>query len=86
MADFEKYAEGIKNTAGFVDGLSDENKLNVYGTFKQASTGDCNIARPGMFDPKGKAKWDAWDAKKGMSQEDARQAYVDLLTELGLEL
>ena len=27
-------------------------------------------------------KWDAWEAKKGMSQDDAKQAYVDLVTPL----
>jgi hypothetical protein len=25
-------------------------------------------ARPGIFDPKGRAKWDAWDARKGKYQ------------------
>lgn len=86
MADkFEQYAEGVKNE-GFVGGLADENKLAIYGLFKQATIGDCNTSRPGMLDFKGKAKWDAWDAKKGMSQEDAKIAYVDLLIELGLEL
>jgi len=67
MADFEKYAEGIKTTAGFVDNLPDAQKLNIYALFKQASIGDCNVARPGMMDFKGKSKWDAWDGKKGMS-------------------
>ena len=27
--------------------------------------GDVNIDRPGMFDLKGKAKWDAWNLNKG---------------------
>ena len=59
----------------------------MYGLFKQATVGDVNIARPGMFDPKGKAKWDAWEANKGMSQEDAKAAYVKLLCEdLGFEM
>ena len=86
MADeFEKYAEGVKNET-FVGGLSDENKLAIYALFKQGTIGDCNTSRPGMLDFKGKAKWDAWDGKKGMSQEDAKAAYVELLKELGLEL
>lgn len=32
--------------------------------------------RPGMLDFKGKAKWDAWDSKKGMSQEEAKKLYI----------
>ena len=34
----------------------------------QASEGDCNTARPGMLDLKGKAKWDSWNRKKGMTK------------------
>ena len=60
-----------------VGALSNDEKLEFYGLFKQATVGDCNTERPGMFDPKGKAKWDAWDAKKGMSSDDAKQAYID---------
>ena len=30
--------------------------------------GDCNTERPGMFDLKGKAKWDSWNSKKGMTK------------------
>ncbi|KAF1773217.1 FERM/acyl-CoA-binding protein, 3-helical bundle [Phytophthora cactorum] len=31
---------------------------------------------PGMFDLTGKAKWNAWNAKKGVSTEDAMKAYI----------
>ena len=63
-------------------GLSNDKQLEVYSLFKQATVGDCNIPRPGMLDPKGKAKWDAWDGRKGMSIEDAAKAYIDLVDEL----
>ena len=39
-------------------------------------------ARPGFLDLKGKAKWDAWTAKKGMSKEDAMQKYIELVASL----
>ncbi len=39
-------------------------------------------ARPGMLDFKGKAKWDAWDAKKGTSSDAAKEAYVALVAEM----
>ncbi|XP_009325435.1 PREDICTED: acyl-CoA-binding protein [Pygoscelis adeliae] len=38
--------------------------------------------RPGMLDFKGKAKWDAWNALKGMSKEDAMKAYIAKVEEL----
>ena len=58
--------------------MPDDKKLEVYALFKQGSVGDVNTERPGMLDLKGKAKWDAWNGKKGMSKEDAMQEYVDL--------
>ncbi len=35
-----------------------------------------HLARPGMLDFKGKAKWDSWESKKGMSSDAAKEAYV----------
>ena len=40
--------------------------------------GDCNIEQPGMTDLKGKAKWDAWNAKKGVLQDEAKVQYAEL--------
>lgn len=39
-------------------------------------------AKPGLFDLKGKAKWEAWNKKKGTSKEDAKKAYVAKVTAL----
>ncbi|KAM9851023.1 acyl-CoA-binding protein [Aulostomus maculatus] len=61
---------------------SDEEMLQVYSLFKQASVGDINTARPGMFDFTGKAKWDAWEKQKGKSKEDAMNEYITLVEEL----
>mmetsp|Transcript_71222 Transcript_71222/g.112863 ORF Transcript_71222/g.112863 Transcript_71222/m.112863 type:complete len:86 (+) Transcript_71222:88-345(+) len=61
---------------------SDADKLEVYSLYKQATVGDCNTARPGMMDFAGKAKWDAWNGKKGMSKEDAEAAYIAKVEEL----
>ena len=44
--------------------------------------GDCNTDKPGMLDVKGKAKWEAWNGKKGISAGDADAAYVKLVGEL----
>ncbi|KAA0202931.1 hypothetical protein HAZT_HAZT005532 [Hyalella azteca] len=40
------------------------------------------IGRPGMLDFKGKAKWDSWESKKGMTKEAAMTAYVAKVEEL----
>ena len=62
------------------DPFNDEQKLIVYSHFKQAKIGDCNTTRPGFFDMKGKAKWDAWDKLKGKTQDEAKQYYIDYVS------
>ena len=76
---FNKAADEVKTLAG---NPSDEEKLKVYSLFKQATIGDCNTARPGMLDFTGKAKWDAWSARKGTSKEDAEADYITLVEDL----
>jgi len=80
MADFDAIAQKMRDTQ---PKLTDDQKTEVYGLFKQASNGDNTADKPGLmsgFEARG--KWDAWEAKKGMSQDDAKQAYIDLCTPL----
>jgi acyl-CoA-binding protein len=56
--------------------------LKIYALFKQASAGDASGERPGMTDFVARAKFDAWDALKGTSQDEAKQQYIDLIEEL----
>ena len=56
--------------------------LELYALFKQGSAGDVSGKRPGMMDFKGRAKYDAWAAKKGTDQEAAKEAYVALVERL----
>uniref|UniRef100_A0A3Q3LET9 Acyl-CoA-binding protein n=1 Tax=Mastacembelus armatus TaxID=205130 RepID=A0A3Q3LET9_9TELE len=76
---FEKAAEEVK----VLKQKPDQGEVTaLYGLYKQATVGDVNIDRPGMFDFIGKTKWDGWAAKKGLSKEEAMAAYVDLVEEL----
>merc|ERR1711934_514424 len=78
MADeaaFKRACEDAKN----LKGLGQEDMLEVYSLFKQATVGDCTISRPGMFDPKGQAKYDGWKAKEGTSQDQAKAMYTDFV-------
>ncbi|XP_067648820.1 acyl-CoA-binding protein-like isoform X2 [Haliotis asinina] len=78
-AEFNKAAEEVKNLKSKP---SDDEMLEIYALYKQATVGDCNTPKPGMLDLKGKAKWTAWDGKKGMSQDEARVQYVAKVEEL----
>ena len=55
---------------------SNEDLLELYALYKQATVGDVTGKRPGMLDMKGRAKYDAWAKRKGSSKEVTMQAYV----------
>jgi diazepam-binding inhibitor (GABA receptor modulating acyl-CoA-binding protein) len=61
---------------------SNDELLQLYGLYKQATEGDVSGSRPGMLDLKGRAKYDAWARKKGTSKDDAMKAYVALVAKL----
>jgi acyl-CoA-binding protein len=56
--------------------------LKIYGLYKQGTVGDNAEKKPGFGDMVGRAKWDAWNALKGTSSEDAMQQYIDLINSL----
>lgn len=47
------------------------------------------LDRPGALDLKGKSKWDAWSAKKGLAQDKAKEQYIakaeSLISSIGLQ-
>jgi diazepam-binding inhibitor (GABA receptor modulator, acyl-CoA-binding protein) len=56
--------------------------LKIYALYKQATAGDVEGAKPGFSDMVGRAKWDAWNAVKGIDRDTAMQRYVDLIESL----
>ncbi len=56
--------------------------LKLYSLFKQGSEGDVSGDKPSFFDFVATAKYDAWDALRGQSREQAMQDYVTLVDSL----
>ncbi|MGC4117829.1 MAG: acyl-CoA-binding protein [Myxococcales bacterium] len=61
---------------------SNDTLLELYSLYKQAQEGDVQGKRPGMLDPKGRAKFDAWAARKGLAKDAAMRQYVALADRL----
>ena len=61
---------------------SNDQLLDLYAFYKQATEGDVAGSRPGMLDLKGRAKYDAWAKRKGLSKDDAMKKYVALVDKL----
>jgi len=76
---FNKAAEDVKKLK---TSPNNDELLKLYGLFKQVTVGDVNTARPGIFDPKGKAKWDAWESRKGQTADDCEKEYIDFANSL----
>ncbi|KAG7198776.1 hypothetical protein KM043_001760 [Ampulex compressa] len=76
---FEAAAEAIK---GHTQRPTDQELLELYALYKQATIGDVNTSRPGMMDMKGRAKWDSWNGKKGTSKESAMESYIEYVNVL----
>ncbi|XP_055603447.1 acyl-CoA-binding protein homolog 1-like [Uranotaenia lowii] len=78
----EKFNESAERVKTFTKRPTDQELLELYALYKQGTVGDNNTDKPGMFDLKGKAKWQAWSDKKGTTQDAAKEAYIKLVEEL----
>lgn len=61
---------------------SDEELLELYALYKQATIGDCNIEQPWFYDIKAKAKWTVWNKAKGMTKEESEKKYIEIVSAL----
>ena len=83
MADLEQRFESAQTAAKKLSSKPDnETLLELYSYFKQATEGDVSGARPGAFDFVARAKFDAWEARKGVKREAAMRAYIKLVEHL----
>lgn len=78
---FNFAVEQIKNSSApgsQSKGPTDDEKLKFYGLYKQATIGDCNIPQPWAIQVVERAKWEAWNSRKGMTKDTAMTKYCEL--------
>jgi diazepam-binding inhibitor (GABA receptor modulator, acyl-CoA-binding protein) len=78
----EDFNAAVSKSKDLTKRPSNEELLDLYALFKQATDGDASGERPGGFDFKAIAKFDAWSGKKGLSKEQAMTDYVSLMEKL----
>lgn len=65
------------------DKPSNETLLQLYSLYKQATIGDVNVEpSENPFDFVAKAKYEAWSALKGKTQQEAQSEYINLVNKL----
>ncbi len=80
--DLTKFEEAVLKSKSLTERPSNDILLKLYALYKQVTEGDVKGERPGGFDFKGAAKYDAWEALKGKSKEDAANEYIKLVNSL----
>lgn len=78
-AQFQDAAVRVKN---LTERPSNQDLLDLYALYKQGSEGDVSGEKPGMFDFKAAAKYNAWEKLKGTASEEAMQQYIAKVEEL----
>lgn len=61
---------------------SDDDLLYLYGMYKQAKVGDCNVKEPNSLNIKEHAKWVAWNNNKGIENHVAMAFYISKVDNL----
>ena len=83
MSDLQaEFDAAVANSKKLSERPDNATLLKIYGLYKQATVGDVTEKNPGFGDLVGRAKWDAWNAHKGTSSDDAKRQYVDLINSL----
>jgi len=75
----EQFDAAVAQSKELTKRPTNEELLKIYALFKQATEGDVSGERPGGFDFKAIAKFDAWAELKGKTVEQAKQEYVDFM-------
>ena len=78
----DKFADAKARVEKLDTRPSNERLLELYGLYKQATEGDVSGSRPGLLDLKGRAKFDAWSKRRGLSKDDAMKGYVAIVDAL----
>ena len=76
---FQKAIEYIKNLS---QDPSNEELLELYGLYKQATLGNNNTNKPSIFNYKGLKKWQSWTSFKDITSDMAKTKYILLVQKL----
>ena len=82
MATEDEFAAAQARVKQLAKTPASDELLELYAYYKQATAGDAQGSRPGMLDFKGRAKFDAWSARQGLTRVSAMGAYVELVAKL----
>ncbi len=78
----EKFEQAAAEVKTFSSRPADDDLLELYALYKQATEGDVPGESPGFFDFVARAKYEAWKKLEGTGKEEAMQQYIDKVESL----
>lgn len=78
-SDFE---HAVKNIRLLTVRPTDNELLELYGLYKQATIGNNNTHHPGILNIKESAKWNSWKRYSGKGKNWSKHEYISLVKKL----
>ncbi len=83
MSDLDsQFASAAEQVKELPERPDNDTLLKLYALYKQGSEGDVSGKRPSAISFVDRAKYDAWAELAGTGQDEAKQAYIDLVSGL----
>lgn len=76
------FQEAVERVLLLTNEPSNEDKMKLYGLYKQATMGDVNFDCPSIFNMAGRVKWYAWNDHKGKTDVQAKTEYIEIVDRL----
>lgn len=73
------FSTASTHVRSIISKLNDDQMLQFYGLYKQATDGPCDKPKPSWYQMTEKQKWEAWMSQKDLGPEAAMEKYIQLL-------
>ncbi len=78
----EKFKQAVLHSGQLPQKPDNDELLKLYALYKQATEGNVTGERPGGFDFKGAAKFDAWFELKEKGSSECMEEYIRFVKDL----
>lgn len=78
----DNFLEACQKVEELYTRLNNSSIRKIYAYYKQATVGDITGKRPSVLRLRERIKFESWSSISGMSKEDAKIAYIELVNNL----
>lgn len=78
----ERFETAVKEVKGLPNKPHQEDLLKLYGLFKRATVGVCNIDKPWAVQIEASLKWNAWNDVSSLTRNQSMSTYIIIVNTL----